>query len=110
MALSPEPSRDLGGNPNESSRRLLRPEHQRDDRGVPLIGGLYGVDVIGTWGGGSVKLQRVTGDGSSLVSVSSATDFTANGYATANLTAGQYKLIVDTASGVYAEIRRISGE
>ena len=75
-----------------------------------LRGGLYGVDVVANFGGGSVKLQRVAADGSSLVSVSSSTDFTADGYATVNLPPGSYKLTIATASGVYANIRRIPGE
>lgn len=76
----------------------------------PLTGGKYGVDALATWGGGSVKLQRVAGDGSSLISVSSATDFTANGYATIDLPSGSYKLVIATATGVFVQIRRIPGE
>jgi hypothetical protein len=75
-----------------------------------LIGGKYGVDVLGTWGGGSVKLQRVAGDGTSLVSVGLATDFTANGFATVDLPADNYKIVVATATGVYVQIRRIPVE
>ncbi len=73
-----------------------------------LIGGLYGVDVVANFGGGSVKLQRVAGDGSSLVSVGA--DFTANGYATVSLPPGSYRLNVATATGVYVQIRRVPGE
>lgn len=76
----------------------------------PLTGGLYGVDAMATWGGGSVKLQRVMGDGSTTISVSSGTDFTANGYATVNLPSGNYKLVVATATAAYVQIRRIPGE
>jgi hypothetical protein len=75
-----------------------------------LAGGKHGVDAIATWGGGSVKLQRVAGNGSSLASVSSATDFSANGFATVDLPAGSYKLVVDTATGAYVQVRRIPGE
>lgn len=75
-----------------------------------LQGGKYGVDAVATWGGGSAKLQKVTGDGSTTVSVSTATDFTASGYATVDLPAGNYKLVVATATGVYVVIRRIPGE
>jgi hypothetical protein len=74
------------------------------------MGGLYGVDAMATWGGGSVKLQRIAGDGSTLVSVSNGTDFTANGYAAVNLPSGDYKLVVATATGVYVNVRRIPGE
>lgn len=54
-----------------------------------LHGGLYGVDVAATFGGGSVKLQKVMGGGSSLVSVLSGTDSTAKGYATIDLPRGR---------------------
>ena len=75
-----------------------------------LNGGLYGVDCTATFGGGSVKLQKVLGDGSSLASVSSSTDFSAAGFATVNLPSGNYKFVVATASAIYAEIARIPGE
>ncbi|MGE3279683.1 MAG: hypothetical protein AB7H90_03505 [Alphaproteobacteria bacterium] len=73
-----------------------------------LRGGLYGVDAIATWGGGSVTLQRVAGDGSTMVTAMTA--FSANGYATAYLPPGDYKLAVATATGVYVNVRRIPGE
>ncbi len=75
-----------------------------------LTGGKYGVDCMATFGGGSVKLQKVLGDGATLQSVSSATDFTANGYATVDLPHGSYKLVIATATGVYVQIKRIPGE
>ena len=75
-----------------------------------LGGGKYGIVAMATWGGGSVKLQQVAGDGSTTVSVSSATDFTANGYATVDLPSDNYKLVVTTATGVYVQVRRIPGE
>jgi len=75
-----------------------------------LGGGLYAVDVVATFGGGSVKLQKLAGDGSTFLSVSSATDFTAAGYATVQLPAGSYRLTIATASAVYAEVDRIPGE
>ncbi len=75
-----------------------------------LDGGKYGVDVGATFGGGSVKLQKQLADGSTYVSVSSATDFTAAGYAAVDLPTGSYRLTIATASAVYANIRRIPGE
>jgi hypothetical protein len=74
----------------------------------PLMGGLYGVDAMATWGGGSVTLQKLAGDGSTYVTA--ATAFAANGYVTVDLPAGNYKLVVATASGVYVNLRRIPGE
>jgi hypothetical protein len=75
-----------------------------------LGGGLYGMDVVGTFGGGSVKLQRLAADGSTYVSVASGTDFSANGFATAYLPAGSYRLTIATATAVYASVQRIPAE
>jgi len=75
-----------------------------------LQGGLYGANVVATFGGGSVKLQILAGDGSTYSSVSSATDFTAAGYATVNLPPGQYRWTIATATAVYAVVTRIPGE
>ena len=75
-----------------------------------LAGGLYGIDCVATFGGGSVKLQRLAGDQSTYVSVSSATDFGAAGYATVSLPSGTYRLTIATASAIYVQIRRIPGE
>src|SRR6266404_4178923 len=50
-----------------------------------LAGGKYGVDCAATFGGGSVKLQKLAGDASTYVSVSTPTDFAAAGYATIDL-------------------------
>jgi hypothetical protein len=67
-----------------------------------LRGGSYGVVVIGTFGGGSVTLQRLALDGATYVTVLTA--FAAAGYASANLPAGTYQVLVATATGVYCEI------
>jgi hypothetical protein len=75
-----------------------------------LRGGKYGVSVVATFGGGSVKLQRLGPDGSTYLSVSSGTDFSANGYATVDLPSGNYRWTIATASAVYAELTRIPGE
>jgi microcystin-dependent protein len=75
-----------------------------------LAGGQYGVDCIATFGGGSVKLQRLGADGSTYLSVSSGTDFSANGYASVDLPAGSYRFTVATATAIYAGIVRIPGE
>ena len=75
-----------------------------------LGGGRYGVDAVATWGGGSAKLQRLAGDGSTYLSVSSATDFGANGYATVDLTAGVYRFTIATATAIYLQLARIPSE
>jgi hypothetical protein len=70
-------------------------------------GGLYGMDVVAAFGGGSVKLQKLAADGSTYVSVSSGTDFTAAGYNTVYLPGGTYRLTIATASAIYASINRV---
>jgi hypothetical protein len=76
-----------------------------------LRGGKYGVDVTATWNSsGTVKLQKVLGDNTSLASVSTGTDFSANGYAAIDLPPGTYEFVIATATAVYAKITRIPGE
>lgn len=75
--------------------------------GFVLKGGTYGLAVVATFGGGSVKLQRLAGDGSTYVSMSSACDFTAAGGAVVDLPRGTYRWTVATATGVYAEVQGI---
>ena len=67
-----------------------------------LKGGLYGVDVSATFGGGSVTLQRLAPDGSTYVTALTA--FTAAGYKTASLPPGTYRVSIATASAVYVSI------
>ncbi len=69
-----------------------------------LKGGAYGVFVTATFGGGSVKLQRLSLDGSTYVSVASATDFSAAGGTLVNLPPGSYRFTIATATAVYAEV------
>ena len=72
--------------------------------GFDLKGGKYGVTVQGTFGGGSVKLQIRSPDGQTFLSVSSATDFTAAGFAALDLPPGHYALTIVTATAVSAAI------
>lgn len=71
-----------------------------------LKGGLYGVTLIATWGGGSVTLQRLAGSGSTYIDA--LTSFTANGYATVSVPPGTYRFAVSTATGVYADMTAIA--
>lgn len=71
-----------------------------------LAGGTYGVTVMATWGGGSVTLQTLGPDRSTLITVLTA--FTANGYGYVSLPPGQYQLTIATATAVYATIARIN--
>lgn len=75
-----------------------------------LAGGKYAVAAIATWGGGSVKLQVLGPNGSTYLSIGSATDFTANSFATVDLPPGSYRFTCDTASAIYASVYRIPGD
>jgi hypothetical protein len=70
--------------------------------GFTLRGGNYGVTVHATFGGGTVTLQRLTPDGSTYVTVMTA--FSADGYASANLPSGTYRIAVATATAVYVDV------
>ena len=72
-----------------------------------LQGGKYAVASTATFGGGSVKLQRLGPDGSTYQSVASASDFTAAGYTALDLPPGQYRFTIATATAVYAEVTAI---
>lgn len=71
-----------------------------------MKGGLYGVTVSATFGGGSVTLQRLAADGSTYVTCLTA--FTAAGYATVSLPPGSYKVAIATATAVYVDITAIA--
>lgn len=75
-----------------------------------LSGGKYAVAAVATWGGGSAKLQILGPDAATYLSVSSATDFTANGYATVDLPPGAYRFTCATASAIYAHVRRVPSD
>ncbi len=71
-----------------------------------LRGGVYGITASATWGGGSVTLQKLSGDGSTYITVLTA--FTASGYASVSLPPGTYRLLVATATAIYVEIVQIA--
>ena len=74
-----------------------------------LNGGLYGITAIaGDWSSGSATLEILAADGSTYVTA--ATAFSANGYETAYLPQGTFKIAVASATGVYVTVRRIPGE
>src|SRR5690348_2270906 len=70
-----------------------------------LRGGNYAVTVHATFGGGSVTLQRLAADGSTYVTAMTA--FTADGYATANLAPGTYRVTIATATAVYVDVTSV---
>jgi hypothetical protein len=75
----------------------------------PLKGGTaYGVTCQGNFGGGLVKLQVQAADGSTYLSVASATDFTSNGYASVSLPPGLYRwTVAGGATAIYCAVARI---
>jgi hypothetical protein len=90
---------------------------------VPAAGaGIFSVTVSATFGGGTVKLQRLAIDNVTWVDLFSAfanggaevdlavASFTANGNKVLYLGEGQYRVNVVTATAVNVEILRIPGE
>ena len=74
-----------------------------------LMGGVYAMNVVAT-GFGTVDLQQLLADGSTYASVLPAA-FAANGLKTSLvLPAGQYKVVIATATAVYANITRIPND
>jgi hypothetical protein len=67
-----------------------------------LKGGRYAISVLATFGGGSVKFQALGPDGSTFISPSSATDFTAAGAAVVDIPPGQFRFTIATATAVFA--------
>lgn len=75
-----------------------------------LVGGVYCLDVVGTFGGaGAITLSRLGPDGTTYLTA--ATALTANGTSGAiTLPPATYKLIVADTTALYASIVRIPGE
>jgi hypothetical protein len=67
-----------------------------------LRGGNYGLTCHATFGGGSVGLQRLAADATTWVNV--VTALSADGYTSANLPSGQYRISVTTATGVFCDV------
>ncbi len=68
-----------------------------------LHAGLYRLTAhAGTWGGGSVTLQRIAADGSTYATAFKA--FFADGSATAYVPSGAYQLTIATATDVSADL------
>lgn len=91
---------------------ILRPDVQRftsigsTTAAFSLLGGLYGIDYVGTLGGG-VVLQRLGADGSTWIGA--AATVTAQSYvAPTYLTDGEYRLSLSTTtSALSVNIARI---
>jgi len=67
-----------------------------------LRGGNYGLTCHATFGGGNIALQRLAPDAATFVTVITA--LSADGYASANLPSGTYRLAITTATAVYCDV------
>lgn len=84
--------------------------------------GDYLVEVVATFGGGSVELQKLGPDASTYISLTAPFNnagteadlvigkFSAAGAKVLRLPPGSYQFTVTTATAVYARISRIPGE
>lgn len=91
--------------------------------GNVVIGGKYLMEVVATFGGGSVKLQRLGPDDTTFLDIKQVFEkadgvggtadllavgsFTANGAQILDLAPGSYKCTIATATAVYASLERI---
>lgn len=96
----------MASQPNAVFERVYFDNISASTDGFVLRGGFYGVTVTATWGGGSVTLQRLSGDGSTYVTALTA--FSANAFSTVHIPPGTYKFAVATASAVYVDMTAIA--
>ena len=68
---------------------------------------LYELCAIGTWAGGNIELKTLAADGSTYVSLPTALKLAANGCIGGYAAAGQFELVVTTATGVYANVANV---
>jgi hypothetical protein len=69
-----------------------------------LRGGKYAFTVNATFGGGTVKLQTLGGDGSTWIDVASQT---ANASVAVDVCPGQYRIAIATATVVFVIVGRV---
>lgn len=80
----------------------------------PLKGGNYVFSAVATFGGGTVKLEMLAADGSSFLVVQNIAGTAASLNAAGTicglvLPAGMYKIVVATATAVYANVAGVLG-
>jgi hypothetical protein len=68
-----------------------------------LVCGQYGIDVMGS-SFGTVTLQKLAGDGSTYITVST---YSANTFETQNLPAGTYRFGISSTTGVYIQMSTV---
>lgn len=71
----------------------------------PLLGGYYCFSAVATWSSGTVTVQMVGPDGTTLINT--ALTLSANGQINGPLPAGSYQITVATATAVYASLQSI---
>lgn len=70
-----------------------------------LIGGYYCLTASATWSSGTVTVQAVGPDGSTLINT--ALTLSANGQSLGYLPAGTYQITVATSTAVYASLQSV---
>lgn len=84
-----------------------------DSPAVALRGGRYVFSVHATFGGGNVQVQQLALDGATWVApmniAGSTNNLTADGSQTMDLSGGQYRIHVVTATAVYAALAGVPG-
>jgi len=68
-------------------------------------GGTYLLTVHATFGGGSVQMQTLAGDGATWLLL--GTSITADGTQSFTLPPGAYRIAIATATAVYANLTRV---
>jgi hypothetical protein len=92
--------------PHQALEHLYATGLSADTDAFALMGGLYGVTVDATFGGGSVTLQHLAADNTTYITCLTA--FSAAGYATVSLPPGSYKVAIVTATVVQIDITAIA--
>lgn len=73
-----------------------------------LVGGYYMMDVVATFGGGTVKLQKLAVDGTTWNDVANSSVTAAGITAVLNCTVGSYRISIATATAVYVGLSRLA--
>lgn len=79
-----------------------------DTEAFPLVGGLYQIAVLATFGGGNVVMEQLGPDEATWLTVTDP--ITANGGFTLYLPPGKYRINLTTATGVTMAITRVPVE
>ena len=72
-----------------------------------LDGGIYTLFATATFGGGTVKVQALSNDGSTWIDVANGSLTAAGSAGPLYLPPGQYRINIATATAVYAALTRV---